>query len=484
MSAHLALIPWPVRLTTHEGSFVLPPGIPRAGEAFTTQWQTAFPGRGGATVELEPSLGTESYRLVVDKAGIRISAGDEAGAFYALQTLIQIENGGEVPFVEIEDAPRFGWRGMHLDVCRHFMPKDWVKKFLDQMARYRFNVLHWHLTEDQAWRIEIKKYPRLTEVGSKRRRTMLKLDPETWSEEPHEGFYSQDEIREIVAYAAERHIRVMPEIEMPGHASAAIVAYPELGVAPVPEVPGNWGVHTTVFNVEPGTFQFLEDVLIEVLDLFPSPWIHIGGDECPKDLWKTDPKIQAKIQELGLNDEHELQSWFIRHFDRWLTERGRRLVGWDEILEGGLAKGATVMSWRGVDGGIAAAQAGHDVVMTPWSHTYFDHYQSQDREQEPHAIGGFTPLEKVYEFEPIPEALTGDERNRVLGAQGQLWTEYMRTPDHVEYMAFPRLTALAEVLWTPASGRDFTHYRSRLQSHLRRWDAIGIRYRDPDKPTS
>lgn len=436
-------------------------------------------------------LGPEGYTLDVNPKGVTIRAFKPAGAFYGVQTLRQLlpteafsktkENvAWTIPSVAIQDKPRFAWRGLHLDVGRNFMPKEFVIKFLDSMALHKLNTFHWHLTEDQGWRIEIKKYPKLTEVGAWRKDTMLTYSPATYTGKPHGGFYTQKEIKEVVAHAAKLHINVVPEIEMPGHSQAAIAAYPELGVTGDKlEVATKWGVIENILNADDSTIKFMQDVLKEVLDLFPSKFIHIGGDEAVKTQWEKSPKIQARIKQLGLKDEHELQSWFIKQMDTWLAARGRRLIGWDEILEGGLAPGATVMSWRGISGGIAAAKAGHDVVMAPNSHTYFDHYQSQDTKKEPHAIGGFLPLEKVYAFEPIPTELSAEQAKHVLGGQAQLWTEYIRTPNHVEYMAFPRAAALSEAVWSPKDKRDYADFSKRLPAYLQRLTHLQINYRKP-----
>ncbi len=403
------------------------------------------------------ALGAEGYRLSVTPQQVTISAPKPAGLFYGVQSLRQLlppaifreaaVQGVDwtIPCVEIEDAPRFAWRGMMLDVARHFMPKEFVKKFIDLLALHKVNTLHWHLTEDQGWRIEIKRYPRLTEIGAWRKETLVgkmqRDNPnEVYDGKRHGGFYTQDDIREIVAYAAARFVNIVPEIEMPGHAQAAIAAYPELGNTGEQLSPRTkWGICENVFNADESTIVFLQNVLAEVLDLFPSPFIHVGGDECPKMQWKASPAAQARMKELGLVNEEELQSYFIRRMDQFLTAHGRRLIGWDEILEGGLAPGATVMSWRGEAGGIAAAHAKHDVVMAPNTWTYFDYYQSENRDAEPLAIGGYIPLEKAYGYDPIPEALSADEAKHILGTQAQLWTEYMPNPKHVEYMAYPRV---------------------------------------------
>jgi len=444
-------------------------------------------------------LGAEGYELTVTPRQVTIRAREPAGVFYGLQTIRQLlppETFREarvdsvawgIPAVRIVDRPRFSWRGAHLDVGRHFMPKEFVKKYIDLLALHKLNSFHWHLTEDQGWRLQIRKYPRLTEVGAWRTQTVVgrqgsATDSTTWKfdGQRHGGFYTQEDVREIVAYARDRFVNVLPEIEMPGHALAAIAAYPQLGVTGQPvDVGMRWGVYANILNAEDSTVAFMQDVLAEVLELFPSRFIHIGGDEADKALWKTSPRIQERIRELGLKDEHELQSWFIQRMDAFLTGKGRRLVGWDEILEGGLAPNATVMSWRGTAGGIEAARAGHDVVMAPTSHTYLDYYQSQNTTGEPLAIGGYLPLETVYAFEPIPAELEAAHRGRILGAQVQVWTEYMKGPKQVEYMAFPRLTALAEVVWTPAGRRNYRDFLTRLGDHLQRLAILDVAYRPP-----
>lgn len=461
-------------------------------------------GTRGITLRKVPGLPLEGYRLDVTAQGILVQASDSAGAFYALETVKQLlppaiyreaEVRGvawRVPAVHIEDAPRFPWRGSHMDVGRHFQPKAFVKKYIDLLARHKLNRFHWHLTEDQGWRIEIRKYPRLTEVGSCRESTLVgshteNPDKQQFDGRKHCGFYTQDDIREVVAYAAERMVTVVPEIEMPGHAQAAVFAYPFLASTSdsIPGLRRIWGVSPYIINPSDRSVAFMQDVLSEVMQLFPSPWIHIGGDEAVKDQWKANPDIQARIKSLGLKDEHEMQSWFIKQMDTFLTKHGRRLIGWDEILEGGLAEGATVMSWRGMDGGIAAAKQGHDVVMAPGSHTYFDHYQSRDQGSEPLAIGGFTNVEKVYGFEPVPPSLTPAEAKHILGAQSQLWTEYIPNPRQLEYMAYPRLTALSEAVWSAKARRDYGNFMQRLPVHLLRLDALDVNYRrlDPVKIT-
>ena len=433
----------------------------------------------------------EGYRLNVTSDAVTVEAKTPAGLFYGLQTLTQLlfgdhTSGWSVPVLQIVDAPRFAYRGMHLDVGRHFFPVAFVKKYIDLLAMYKMNKFHWHLTEDQGWRIEIKKYPKLTEIGAYRQETVMGKNFERFDRpyvgdgKPHGGFYTQDEVREVVAYAHARYIDVIPEIEMPGHATAALAAYPEFACTDGPfDVPTTWGIFEDVFCPKEETFQFLEDVLTEVIALFPSQYIHIGGDEVPKVRWQESEVAQEVISREGLADEDELQSYFIKRIESFLQAQGRRLIGWDEILEGGLAPDATVMSWRGMEGGIEAARQGHDVIMTPTSHCYFDYYQA-DPEQEPLAIRGLTPLEKVYSFEPVPEMLSAEDAEHILGAQGNVWTEYMATTDYVEYMVFPRMLALSEVVWSPPDLRNWEGFVQRLPDHLRHLDALGVNYRQPE----
>jgi len=434
--------------------------------------------------------GPEGYRLEVTPGRVTISAPESAGVFHAFQTVRQLlpreilsENpvsgvAWTMPCVRIEDAPRFAWRGMMLDVSRHFQPAKFVKKFIDGMALHKFNVFHWHLTEDQGWRIEIKKYPRLTEIGSRRAQTVVGRS-DTYDGTPHGGYYTQDEIREVVAYAAARHITILPEIEMPGHAQAALASYPELACTPGPcKVMESWGISRDVYCAgNERVYGFLEDVLSEVLELFPGRFIHIGGDECPKGRWEACPKCEARIKAEGLKDGHELQSYFVRRIERFLASKGRRLVGWDEILEGGLAPGATVMSWRGVKGGITAAKSGHDAVMAPMTYTYLNFYQSRAKAREPLSFDHFLPLDKVYRFDPVPAALSAEEARHILGGQGQLWSEYLPDEERIEYMAYPRAAALAEALWSPTGVKDYRDFKRRLGEHLKRLDMLGIGYR-------
>ncbi|MFE6429932.1 beta-N-acetylhexosaminidase [Streptomyces rochei] len=513
------VIPQPRRTTSGAGGFFeLGPAtevVAGDGTERTARWLRAevgaatglplAPGTGpgdAVTLSLDGALGPEGYRLDVEPTGVRLAGGDPAGLFWGAQTLRQLLGPDafrraplpgrrwRLPAIRIEDAPRFGWRGLMLDVARHFMPKEGVLRYLDLMAAHKLNVLHFHLTDDQGWRIEIKRHPRLTEVGSWRSRTKFghRASP-LWEDKPHGGHYTQDDIREIVAYAAERHITVVPEIDVPGHSQAAIAAYPELGNTDVVDtgalsVWDTWGVSPNVLAPTDHTLRFYEGVFEEVLELFPSEFIHIGGDECPKEQWRRSATAQARIEELALADEDELQSWFIQHFDTWLAERGRRLIGWDEILEGGLAKGAAVSSWRGYAGGIAAARAGHDVVMCPEQQVYLDHRQHAG-EDEPVPIGFVRTLEDVYRFEPVPAELTSHEAEHVIGTQANVWTEVMENQQRVDYQTFPRLAAFAEVSWStlPAPGeRDFDAFERRMAAHYRRLDALGVAYRPPGGP--
>ena len=438
-------------------------------------------------------LNDEGYTLSIEPSSVLVTARAASGIFYGIQTLRQllpvniemkkVVEGVEwvLPCVEIQDEPRFPYRGMHLDVGRHFFPTSFIKKYIDMMALHKMNYFHWHLTEDQGWRIEIKKYPKLAEVAAYRDETLVghaREKPEKYDGERYGGYYSQEEIKEIVEYAGKRYITVIPEIEMPGHSQAALTAYPELGCTGGPyEVAKKWGVFNEVYCAgNEMTFEFLEDVLLEVIELFPGKYIHIGGDESPKDRWEEFDKCQARIEEEGLEDEHELQSYFIKRIEEFLIAHDRKLIGWDEILEGGLAPEATVMSWRGTEGGIAAAREYHDVIMTPTSHCYLDYYQA-DQETEPLAIGGFLPLEKVYSYEPVPEELTEEEALHILGPQGNVWTEYMKTPEYVEYMVYPRACALAEIGWTPKEMKDYEDFLLRMQGHQKRLGALNINAR-------
>ena len=417
------------------------------------------------------------YRIEVDKDKVVIQGQEFDGLFNGVMSLHQMillhhvmdsTETIEIPNVQMWDDPAFGYRGMHLDVGRHFFPVTFIKKYLDIMALYKFNYYHWHLTEDQGWRIEIKAYPELTEIGAYRKEADGSI---------YGGYYTQDEIKEVVAYAKSLNIAVIPEIEMPGHSEAALACYPQLSCSGEPrETPSLWGVFENVYcagNEE--TFEFLENVLDEVMELFPGEYIHIGGDECPKTNWKKCPKCQKRIEEEGLKDEHELQSYFIKRIEKYLSSHGRKLIGWDEILEGGLPPEATVMSWRGMQGGIDAAKEEHQVIMTPTDYCYFDYYQA-DPEFEPKAIGGYLPLTKVYAFNPVPKELNEEQQAYVIGGQANVWTEYMETTDYVEYMLLPRMLALSEALWSNERNKNFKDFNKRLQTHKKLLTKLGYNY--------
>lgn len=496
-----ALVPQPRSLRREPGVFALtaetrvcaPSGLEVAAQACADVLRaaTALPlpltndwGEGkDLRLSQDTDIETEAYRLRVAPSGVSLQASDGAGLFYGAQTLRQLLQGEgtrTIPCLNIEDAPRHRWRGLHLDVGRHLFPTDFLRKTLDLMALHKLNRFHWHLTEDQGWRLEIKGWSRLTGVGAWRAETPLPADRHTLDGRPYGGFYSQEEARSLVAYARERHITIVPEIEMPGHAQAALASYQEMGcIGNGYQVRCHWGISDEVYCAGNDTvFDFLESVLLEVMAIFPGEFIHIGGDECPKTRWQACPKCQERMRREGLRDEHELQSWFIRRIEGFLNAHGRRLIGWDEILEGGLAPGATVMSWRGSAGGIAAASAGHDVVMSPNTHCYLDYYQCEDTASEPPAIGGYLPLERVYTFDPV-EGIAPEHHAHVLGGQGNVWTEYMPTTDQVEYMTWPRAAALAEALWTAPSARDFTDFQRRLRGHLPRLRRLGVNFCDP-----
>ena len=444
--------------------------------------------RGDIEFVLDPRLavsgddGGEGYELTVSPRGIRLTARTGHGLFNGSITLWQLLGAsGEalplrVPRVAISDHPRFAWRGLMIDSARHFQAPDEIERIIEQMALHKFNVLHWHLTDDQGWRIQINKYPRLTEVGAWR--DVPTLDATT---QRYGGFYTQQQIRDIVAYAAQRYITIVPEIEMPGHAQAAIAAYPRLGMSPqqAPPVSHDWGVHTYLFNVDEDTFAFLDDVLVEVMALFPSEYIHVGGDEAAKDQWQASARVQQRMRELGLKDEAALQGWFSARIGQFLAAHGRRMIGWDEILEGGVPARAAVMSWRGTQGGIDAARGGHDVVMAPSPLMYFDHFQSS-RHDEPPGRPAVVSLADVYGFEPVPAQLDAAEARHIIGAQATLWSEYMDTPQRLEHAAFPRAAALAEVLWTPSARRDWSDFRARLPAQMARYRAFGIAAADSE----
>lgn len=512
----VAIIPEPVSVSSGSGNFRLTPStkivisddspeLRKVGEylsdkLFTANWFYAdvvtesTPSDTAIVLSVDPDVSPdhdEGYSLSVTPEQVQITAKTPQGLFYGVQSLLQLLPAEinyrdptfvpanfewTIPAVEITDYPRYEYRGMHLDVARHFFPVDFLKKYIDLLAMHKMNRFHWHLTEDQGWRIEIKQYPLLTEVGAWRDSTLIgQAGSGEYDGIRYGGYYTQEEVREIVQYAADRFITVIPEIEMPGHSSAALEAYPQLGCEPDKDyqTQTTWGVFEDIYCPSEETFTFLENVLTEVIDLFPSEYIHIGGDEAPKTAWEKSELAQQVIEREGLEDEHELQSYFIRRIEQFLNSKGRQIIGWDEILEGGLAPNATVMSWRGIEGGIAAAQQGHDVVMTPTSHLYLDYYQA-DPDTEPLAIGGFTTLQKTYSFEPTPDTLTEEESKHILGAQGNVWTEYMHTGRKVEYMAYPRAVALSEVVWSPAEKRDWSGFWARLQTHFNRLENMEV----------
>lgn len=424
----------------------------------------------------------EHYTFTSTSKGVDITGDSYDGTFRGTQTLIQLlppakATSLSIPQVSIDDQPRLGYRGLMLDVGRHFFGVDYVKRFIDYIALHKMNTFHWHLTEDQGWRIEITKYPKLTEVGAYRDGTIIGHHPGTGNDNiRYGGFYTQEEIKDVLEYAKKRHITVVPEIEMPGHAGAALASYSYLGCTGGPyEVSQTWGVHKDVYCAgNDSVFTFLEGVLDEVMELFPSEYIHIGGDECPKDAWKVCPKCQKRIKELGLKDEHELQSYFIQRIEKYVNSKGKKIIGWDEILEGGLAPNATVMSWRGEKGGIEAAKQDHDVIMTPTTYVYFDY--AQQKNEDSLVIGGYLPIEKVYGYEPVPQVLNDAQKKRILGGQANVWTEYMSNPRKVEYMIFPRVAALSEVLWSPAKSRNWDDFKKRLPLQLKRYDLWGTNY--------
>ena len=440
---------------------------------------------------LDPSIANkEGYVLTTTPEGININGQTENGVFYGIQTLrksIPAEAKGAtvlIPAGEIKDEPRFSYRGMHLDVGRHFFPKEFMKKYIDLLALHNMNTFHWHLTDDQGWRIEIKKYPKLTEIGSQRSRTVIGRNTQEYDNTPYGGFFTQEEAKEIVKYAQERYITVIPEVDLPGHMLAALAAYPEMGCTGGPyEVCPRWGIFEDVLCIgNDQTMQFLEDVMNEIIEIFPSKYVHIGGDEAPRTRWEKCPKCQARIKAEGLKAdknhtaEDRLQSYCMTRIEEFLNSKGRQIIGWDEILEGDVAPNATVMSWRGMEGGIKAAQLGHDVIMTPTSFCYFDYYQTADTKDEPLGIGGYVPIEKVYSLEPVPAALTEEQSKHILGAQANLWTEYIHSSEHVEYMVLPRMAALAEVQWTQPEKKDFKDFTKRLARLMKFYQRDGFNY--------
>ena len=518
------IIPQPVQVIKHIGNFIITPQTSLvvankediATAAFLNKYLSDYYGFELAIVQKASNnfikfkslkkvdgLKSEGYSLKSGNGRVLIEGNSAIGTFYGMQTLIQLlpvekSNSLKIASIDVKDEPRFAYRGAMLDVGRHFFSVTFIKKYIDYLALHKLNYFHWHLTEDQGWRIEIKKYPKLTEIGSKRNGSIIGRYPGKGSDNiPEEGFYTQEEVKDIVKYASDRFIMVIPEIEMPGHSSAAIAAYPLLSCFPEEKseladsmisekskqelasgrtkiVQETWGVFTDVYAPTEYTFKFLEDVLDEVMALFPSKYIHVGGDESPKDAWKRSEFCQQLIKEKGLKDEHGLQSYFIQRMEKYINGKGRTLIGWDEILEGGLAPNAIVMSWRGEEGGIAAAKENHQVIMTPGSHVYLDHSQTKNDSEV--TIGGFLPLETVYGYEPVPKELNEQQSKYVLGAQGNVWTEYMANPAKVEYMIFPRLSALSEVLWSAKEKKDWQSFQIKMETMKKRYTMWGANY--------
>jgi len=507
-----AVIPAPAKVERLDGGFVVTPRTPISGgdtaEGLSVAayfaalvrrshgWSLPIDRAAEATApriafrlgEHADTSSSEAYVVSVAPEGVTVSAHDRRGLLYGAVTLWQLMETGSasraaVPAMRIDDAPRFAWRGLMLDSARHYQSPEFIERFIDWMALHKLNVLHWHLTDDQGWRLEIRKYPKLTSIGAWRvpagRAAAADIDPATGRPRVYGGYYTQDTVRRIVRYAADRGIAIVPEIDMPGHATATIAAYPALGVngSGSATVPADWGIYPNLFNVEDATFTFLEDVLREVMELFPGQYIHVGGDEAVKDQWKSSPQVQQRMRERGIADEHALQSYFVQRVGRFLAANGRRLIGWDEILEGGLAPDATVMSWRGIDGALAAAAAGHDAVLSPWPVLYFDNRQGTGT-TEPPGRGGVIDLETVYRFEPMPPALPPEQRRHVLGLQGNLWTEHIRTEDRLQWMAFPRAAAVAEVGWSPAERLDYADFQHRLTRARDWYQAVGLKAAD------
>jgi hexosaminidase len=520
-ATQLDVIPAPVRVAPHDGAFVfrpdtsvsIPPGDPQAARVAhylvdllhdTTGVQLRIVERSSAAASPagmivlrlgerasnEPS--PEAYALDISPARVVLSAGDPRGLLYAAVTLWELctastGNPRSTPItlraMSIDDSPRLAWRGLMLDSARHFQSPQFIMRYIDWMALHKLNVLHWHLTDDQGWRLEIKRYPGLTSIGAWRvpagPAAAADIDPATGRPQLYGGFYTQDEVRRIVAHAAERNITIVPEIDMPGHASAVVSVYPELGATDHPPraVPADWGLYPNLYNVEEGTFTFIENVLDEVMALFPGEYVHVGGDEAVKDQWQASPRVQARMRELHIASEQALQSYFVQRIEKYLNAHGRRLIGWDEILEGGIAQNATVMSWRGLEGAVTAVGAGHDAVLSPWPTLYFDNRQGSGPD-EPPGRGQIISLRQVYDFDPMPGSIAVSQRQHILGLQANVWTEHIRTEDRVAYMTFPRAAAVAEVGWSPAEQHDWDGFLRRLPSQFARYRALGLRYSD------
>ena len=512
-TAPLPLIPMPAHVERHAGQFVVRDGTPlhvRSGDAQATAIAQRFVDLVARTRGIRLDLRTddagahdddaivldldaadttlpdgEGYRLAVEPHGIRIAARDPRGLFYGSVTLWQLltpdasrDAAARVPAVVIDDAPRFGWRGLMLDSARHFQSVAEIEQLIDWMALHKLNTLHWHLTDDQGWRLQIKRYPELTSIGACRQAVGPDAALTGGPDRPYCGFYTQDQVRALVRYAAARYITIVPEIEMPGHAQAALATYPELGaIGKRPPVSTRWGISTWLYAPDARSIAFLEHVLDEVMQLFPSPYIHVGGDEAAKDQWRDSPRVQARRRALGLADDNALQGWMVAQVGRYLSAHGRHMIGWDEILEGGVPADAAVMSWRGTEGAIAAANAGHDVVLSPAPTLYLDYLQS-DAHDEPPGRPTLSTLQDVYTFDPVPPEIDATQAKHVLGAQANLWTEYMPTLARAEHAIFPRIAALAELDWSPAATRDWRGFLARLPAQLARYRALGIDYAD------
>lgn len=502
------IIPQPVSMQIAEGSFTLTPqtsinvvkganDLAPACTFFSKLVEGSFgcpltvtegeAQSGAINIQVDPSLKKEAYLLNVSDKSVDIKGGSSQAVFYAFQSLRQmmpagIEKGDKTSSIELQnvniaDEPRFAYRGMMLDVCRHIFTPDSVKMFIDMLAMHKLNRFHWHLTDDQGWRIEIKKYPELTQSGSQRKETVIGKNTGKYDGKPYGGYFTQDQIKDIVKYAADRYITVIPEIELPGHAVAALTSYPSLGCKGGPyEVMKEWGISDEVFCAgNDKTFEFLQNVLDEVIPLFPSEYIHIGGDECPKTAWKKCPKCQARIKKEKLKNEYELQSYFVHRIENYVNSKGKKIIGWDEILEGGISKTATIMSWRGTKGGIEAAKLGNEVIMAPNNYVYFDYYQSRDIANEPFGIGGYVPVEKVYSLNPT-QGLSAEEAKMVKGVQANMWSEYIKTFSHAQYMTLPRMAALSEVAWTPNEQKNYNCFVKRAFTLTDRYEALGYNY--------
>lgn len=506
-SQTLSIIPQPVSVEQHDGTFAFGPDVKiiyDKDEFITANYLNTYLAKYYQVrplvqpnikkyialrliTAIDKSLSTEEYFLSVTPDSIVISSATDAGIFYGIQTLLQLlpaesKMQFDIPCVNIHDYPRFSWRAMHLDCSRHFFSVEFVKKYIDMMAYYKMNTFHWHLTDDQGWRIEIKQYPKLTSIGSHRKETMVakNFTPYIGDKTPYDGYYTQEQVKEIVKYATMRHVTIVPEIEMPGHSQAAIAAYPELACYGMSyDVLTKWGGSDVVLCPTPEVIQFYENILDEVIGLFPGQYIHVGGDEVPDAHWKKSTQVPALMKQQGLTTYPQVEAYFINTIEKYIISKGKKMIGWDEILDGGVSVNASIMSWRGTEGGIAAAKHGNYAVMTPGDYCYFDHCQSKNS-MEPLCIGGFLSLEKVYSYEPVSSELTAEQSKYILGAQANVWTEYLSTPEQIEYMIFPRMIALSEVVWSQKSKKDWWDFVGRLQYHFSLLEFRGINYRVPE----